>query len=167
MGVRYSYNINSISQTATANTTLANSTYLGAFSGGTATQRLNFSEIYLGGEATAASAVMIEVFGRDTTPITTTGLAGGISVLLDGSGTAPATVAIAGNSATTPAARSTSHLLHLSFNAYGGIVRWVARPGEEPSIVGTATIVGGVSLSAFTGSTAATPVSAHVLFEVA
>jgi hypothetical protein len=58
-------------------------------------------------------------------------------------------------------------LLNLSFNAYGGIVRWVSSPDQMISVVGNTASLGEVSLSAFTGTTATTSiVSGHVLFEV-
>jgi hypothetical protein len=55
-------------------------------------------------------------------------------------------------------------LLNLSFNAFGGIVRWVAAPGEEISTVGNTQPLGEVSLSAFTGGTAGL-MGAHVVYE--
>jgi hypothetical protein len=155
MGARYSLTTTSVTPTATADATnLANSTYLGILQGGNATMRLNLSEVYLGGEASASSSPSIMVLARDST-VGATVVAGSTRIaLLDGSGTAPATTAVTGNSATTlPQRSATLHLLHLSFNAYGGIVRWVARPGEEPSVVGNTASLGEVSLSAFTGGT--------------
>ena len=87
--------------------------------------------------------------------------------MLDASNTAPATTPIVGNTTTgtVPQRSATLHLLHLSFNAYGGIVRWVARPGEEPSVVGNTASLGEASLSAFTGGTTG-QISSHVLYEV-
>ena len=55
-------------------------------------------------------------------------------------------------------------LLNLSFNAFGGIVRWVAAPGEEISMVGNTASLGEVSLSAFTGGTAGL-LGAHMIYE--
>jgi hypothetical protein len=126
-----------------------------------------FNEIYLGGEATASSSVIVECLGRAvTTAITAAGAAGGSTTLVDGGSTAAATLAITGNSFTTPpVVTTTGHVLNLSFNAYGGIVRWVARPGEEPSTIGNATPAGGMCLFATTG-TAAAPVSSHIIYEL-
>lgn len=168
MGARYSLSTTSVTPTATADTTnLANTTYLGILQGGSATQRLNISEVYMGGEAAAASSPTIMVLSRDSTVGATVVAGSTRNALLDASGTAPATTAVAGNSATTlPQRSATLHLLHLSFNAFGGIVRWVARPGEEPSVVGNTASLGEVSLSAFTGGTPGA-MSSHVLYEVA
>lgn len=168
MGARYSLSTSSVTPTATADTTnLANTTYLGILQGGNATMRLNLAEIYMGGEAAAASSPSLMVLARDSTVGATVVAGSTRSALLDASGTAPATTAVSGNSATTlPQRSATLHLLHLSFNAYGGIVRWVARPGEEPSVVGNTASLGEVSLSAFTGGTTGA-MSSHILYEVA
>ena len=48
----------------------------------------------------------------------------------------------------------------------GGIVRWVAAPGEEPSTIGNTASLGEVSLSAFTGGTAGLT-GAHIIYEPA
>lgn len=166
---RYSYSVQSVTQTATADTTnLVDSTYLAYLQGGSSTMRCNISEIYLGGEASASSSPTIEVLGRSSTVGTGTAT-GGFSAALDGSATAPGTLARTGNAnATAKPQRSVTlgHLLTLSFNAYGGIVRWVARPGEEISVVGNTASLGEVTLSAFTGGTVGA-MSGHVLYEVA
>lgn len=165
---RYSYNVTSVTPTATADTTaLVDSTYLGFIQGGNTTQRVNISEVFLGGEAASSSSPTIIVLARDSTVMTGTA-GGGRTAALDASSTAPGTLPLTGNTAATtkPQRSSTLHLLKLSFNAYGGIVRWVARPGEEPSIVGNTASNGEVSLSAFTGGTPG-QMSSHILYEVA
>jgi len=43
--------------------------------------------------------------------------------------------------ATTQPAVELGPLWQRSWNAHGGVVRWLAAPGEEPSFVGVATIV--------------------------
>ena len=168
MGVRYSASWTSITPTATADTTnLVDSTYATILQGGSSTQRLNIAEVYIGGEAPSASSPSIMVLARDSTVAATVTAGTTRNALLDGSGTAPGTTAVVGHIATTKPQRSaTLHLLHLSFNAYGGIVRWVARPGEEPSTVGNTASLGEVSLSAFTGGTTGAT-SGHILYEVA
>lgn len=165
---RYSFATTSITPTATADSAnLVDSTYLAYLQGGNASMRLNISEIYMGGEAASSSSPTIMVLARDSTVGTGTAT-GGYSAVLDASNTAPGTTARFGNAnATTKSIRSaTLHLLHLSFNAYGGIVRWVARPGEELSVVGASASLGEISLSAFTGGTPG-QMSSHVLYEVA
>lgn len=165
---RYSFSTTSVTPTATADTTnLVDSTYLMYLQGGNSTMRLNLSEIYMGGEAASSSSPSIMVLSRDSVVATGT-VGGGRTAVLDASNTAPGTVAAVGNTAATtkPQRSSTLHLLHLSFNAYGGIVRWVARPGEEISVVGNTQPLGEASLTAFTGGTTGA-MSSHVLYEVA
>ncbi len=164
---RYSFSTSSVTPTATADTTnLTDSTYLAYLQGGNSTQRLNIAEIYMGGEAASSSSPSIMVLARDSTVMTGT-VSGGRVAVMDASNTAPGTVPNAGNAAATtkPQRSATLHLLHLSFNAYGGIVRWVARPGEEISVVGNTASLGEVSLSAYTGGTTGA-MSSHILYEV-
>lgn len=165
---RYSATWTSITPTATADTVaLVDSTYPMILQGGSATMRLNINEVYIGGEAAASSSPTIMVLGRDSTVAVTVTAGTTRNALLDGSATAPATLATVGHVATTKPQRSaTLHLLHLSFNAYGGISRWQARYGEEISVVGNTASLGEVSLSAFTGGTTGAT-SGHVLYELA
>lgn len=165
---RYSASWTSITPTATADTTnLVDSTYALILQGGSSTMRLNVNEVYIGGEAAASSSPTIMVLARDSTVAATVSAGTTRNALLDGSGVAPGTTATVGHVATTkPQRSSTLHLLHLSFNAYGGIARWQARHGEEISVVGNTASLGEVSLSAFTGGTPGAT-SGHVLYEVA
>jgi hypothetical protein len=163
---RYSANWTSITPTATADTTnLTDSTYPLILQGGNSTMRLAINEVYIGGEAAASSSPTIMVLARDSTVAATVTLAPVRLAATDGATVAPATLAVAGNVATTkPQRSSTLHLLHLSFNAYGGIARWQARYGEEITVVGNTASLGEVSLSAYTGGTPGAN-SGHVLFE--
>jgi hypothetical protein len=137
---------------ALADTTNLTDTAYHALQGGSSTQRINILEVYIGGQA-SASAPNIMLLARDSTVGAT--LSVGRQAALD-----PATAALAApmttfNTATTKPQRSaTLSLLNLSFNAFGGIVRWVAAPGEEIGMLGNTASLGEVSLSAFTGSTA-------------
>ena len=151
--------------TATADTTnLANGTYPFVILGGSGTQKTNIIEIYLGGQA-GASSPTIMLLSRDSTVAATLGATTTTDAALDGSNTALATTVITGNTWTTaPQRSSTLHLLNLSFNAFGGVVRWVAAPGEEISIVGNTASLGEVSLSAFSGGTAGL-LGAHAIYE--
>jgi hypothetical protein len=164
---RYSYAVNSITPTATGDTAnLANSTYLAAVQGGSGTQQLKINEVYMGGEAASSSSPTVMVLARDST-VGTGSVSGGYTALLDASATAPGTLArnTITNGTTLPQRSSTLHLLHLSYNAYGGIVRWVARPGEEITVVGNTASLGEVSLSAFTGGTPG-QMSSHIIYEL-
>ena len=163
----YSASWTSITPTATADTTnLVDSTYALVLLGGSSTMRLGINEVYIGGEAASTSSPSIMVLARDSTVAATVTAGTTRNAALDGSTTAPGTLATVGHIATTKPQRSaTLHLLHLSFNAYGGIARWQARHGEEITVVGNTASLGEVSLSAFTGGTTGAT-SGHVLYEL-
>lgn len=152
--------------TATADTTnLVDATYPFLLQGGSSTQRSNILEIYLGGQA-GSSAPTFMILSRDTTvAVTNSNGTGQTDAPLDAATAALAAAVLTGNTNTTKPQRSaTAHLLNLSFNAFGGIVRWVAAPGEEISVVGNTQPLGEVSLSAFTGGTTGL-LGAHLIYE--
>lgn len=158
-----------ITPTATADTTnLVDSTYPFAIQGGSATQRTNILEVYLGGQAGASSPTFMGL-GRDS-QIATGSLTSDTNLLdaaLDAATAALAAPALTFNKAATnkpQRSASLGGLLNLAFNAFGGIVRWVAAPGEEISIVGNTASLGELSLSAFTGGTAGL-LGAHMIYE--
>jgi len=151
--------------TATADTTaLASGTYPFAIQGTSGTQKTNILEVYLGGQA-GASSPSIMLLSRDSTIAATVGATTTTDAALDASNSALSSPVVTGNTWTTAPQRSASlHLLNLSFNAFGGVVRWVAAPGEEISIVGNTASLGEVSLSAFTGGTPGL-LGAHAVYE--
>lgn len=152
--------------TATADTTnLVDATYFGVVQGGSATQRVNILEVFMAGQA-GSSAPSIMLLSRDTTIAVTISLGtGNTDAPLDAATAALAAPPLVGNTATTKPQRSaTAHLLNLSFNAFGGLVRWLAAPGEEISIVGNTQPLGEVSLSAFTGGTTGL-MGGHIIYE--
>ena len=149
------------------NTSLTVNTYCGDLLGAAATQRTNILEVYVGGQSTS-SQVAIMLLARDQA-VATGGAAGGSTTFdaaLDAATAALAAPVVVANSFVTlqPFRSTTLHLLNLTFNAFGGIVRWVAAPGEEISIVGTSASTGSISLSGFTGSTGAI-VGSHIIYE--
>lgn len=145
---KWSASQNNWTPTAVADTTnFTNSGYF-AVIGGSTTQRLVFTEIYMGGlAATSAPAQML--FARDST-VGATSLSGGTLASLD-----PATAALAAppvqfsTSTTKPQRSSTLYMLNLGFNAFGGVVRWkVSDVSEGISLLGnTAASFGELSLS--------------------
>lgn len=166
MGSKRVLSVTTITPTATADTTnLVDNTYVGLIQGGSSTQRIKIQEIFLGGQA-GASAPTYMVLGRDSTVGATVSLGTGQNdAPLDGATAALAAPAVVGNSATTDPQRSSSaKLLNLSFNAFGGLVRWVAAPDEEIVVVGNTASLGEVSLSAFTGGTPGA-MGAHIVYE--
>lgn len=151
--------------TADAATALASGTYPAIVQGGSGTQRVNVLEIYMGGQAGASTPTFM-LLARDSTVAVTNSLsAGQTDASLDASTAALANPTLTGSTNTTPPQRSTTlKLLNLSFNAFGGIVRWVAAPGEEISVIGNTASLGEVSLSAFTGGTPGA-MGTHLIYE--
>jgi hypothetical protein len=149
---------------------LVDATYPFGLQGSGSTQRSSIIEVYLGGQATAsAPAYMIVGMNSTAGAGTNSNGTGQTDAPLDPATAALAAPALTGNSwATTDPQRSaTLKLLNLSFNAFGGLVRWVAAPGEEIYVVGNAVGLGSLSVSAFTGSSASATMGAHMIYETA
>lgn len=120
--------------------------------GGSATQRGELREVFLGGQAGASSPTLM-VLGRTSTvgvTLTAARLAA-LDPATAALGTPPVNYAV---STTKPQRSATlGMLLNLSFNAFGGIVRWYCGPDEIISFLGNAASLGELSLNAFTGGT--------------
>lgn len=156
----------SITPSATGDTTnLADNTYPFVVQGGSATQRINILEVMIAGQA-AASAPTFMQLARDSTVGVTAAAGSHTDAPLDAATAALAAAPVVGSgfSGTKPQRSSSLKLLNLALNAFGGIVRWVAAPGEEISIVGNTASLGEVSLSAFTGGTPGL-LGAHMIYE--
>lgn len=154
--------------TATADTTnLVNNTFM-AIGATNATSGLLVQEIEIGGQ-NSASDVKIMMFARDSTlGATLTALAapnsdGPMHTLGQAGQTGSLTYAFA-NTVPQRSATTTSARLNLTFNGFGGIVRWQAAPFEEWGIVGVTASISESSLSAFTGSGSGA-VGAHIIYE--
>ena len=165
---RYSASFENQTSVATADTSsLTNLKFMG-LQGGASTQQLKVNEIQSGGEA-ASSAIVSYSFGRSSTVGTTSmTLSGAYNALLDATSTAPGTVAVAYNttSGTAPQRSSTlGHLIKHSYNAFGGLVRWQARQGEEITIYGASATAGECTYSGI-GNCASTSISGHIIYEV-
>ena len=120
--------------------------------GGSATQRGELREVYLGGQA-SASAPTFMVLGRTST-------VGATLTALRLAALDPSTAALAAPptsyaASTTKPQRSATlgMLLNLSFNAFGGIVRWYMGPDQVISYLGNTASLGELSLNAFSGGT--------------
>ena len=115
---RYSVSWTSITPTATADATnLVDSTYCTVLQGGNSTMRLNINEVFIGGEAASTSSPCLMVLARDSTVAATVTACTTRNANLDGSSTAPGTLAVTGHIATTKPQRSTTlHLLKLSIS---------------------------------------------------
>jgi len=161
-----SFKVSTFTPVAVADTTnFTDAGYMGLM-GGSTTQRIDISEVYLGGQATSSSPSIMLLSRDSTVQATPTALSTGNSdAALD-----PATAALAAPpvafvaSTTKPQRAATLGLLNLSYNAFGGIVRWVAAPGSEISLLGNTASLGEVSLSAYTGGTPGLTGS-HIIYE--
>lgn len=156
--------------TATADTTTMTTLTFLALQGGSATQRARIDEVYMGGlSPTSAKNIMLLAFDSTVAGATMSKGTGCTDTALDASAVALATVVSAFNttSGTFPQRDAAKHLLNLTFNGFGGIVRWVANQTQgSPTLVGTAVSLGEISLSAFTGSAGdATGVAGHIIYE--
>lgn len=163
---KWSFKLSTWTPTAVADTTNYTDNGYQGLMGGSTTQRINVLEVYMGGQA-GASSPSIMVFSRDSTvQATPTALTTGQSnAALDPSTAALAAPMVAFTASTTkPQRAATLGLLNLSFNAFGGIVRWVAAPGEEIGLLGNTASLGEVSLSAFTGGTPGL-LGSHLIYE--
>jgi len=134
-----------------------------ALQGGSATQRISYWEVYMGGLA-GASAPTLMVFAADSTVFATASPGGRLTALDVATAALAAPMVFSYNAATQPQRLSTGHKLALAFNAFGGIVKWTCAPGEEIGQVGASNNTGEHSLTAFTGGTPGA-MSAHVIFE--
>lgn len=158
----------SITPTATADTAdLVDSTYPFALQGASATQTTNILEVQVGGQAGASSPTFM-LLARDS-QIATGSLTA--DAQMNDAPLHPATAALAApvvvfNKAATlkPRRDVAKHLLNLGLNVFGGIVRWVAAPGEEITMVGNTASFGETSFSAFTGGTAGL-LGTHMIYE--
>ncbi len=162
-----SFNVTNVTPTATADaaTPLATNTTLGVLQGGAATQRNQISEIFMGGlGGSSTPGVMVAAMNSVAATVIVVGTSGR-DAPLDSATAALAAPAVAGRAYTIAPQRSaTLHILQLAFNAFGGIVRWLAPPKGEIGMVGLAVNTGSFSLSAFTGGTTG-PMSSHFIYE--
>lgn len=151
--------------TAVADTTNMTAGGFMALQGGSSTQVISILEVYMGGQA-GASSPSIMVLARDSTVFS-----GATSNAVRNAAINPATAALAApplaqdvGSSTLPQRSATLSLLNLSLNAFGGIVRWTAAPGEEIGMLGNTASLGEVSLSAYTGGTPGL-MGSHLIYE--
>lgn len=149
--------------TAVADTTNMTDNGHHTLQGGSSTQRGELREVYIGGQAGASSPTYL-VVGRNSTVGAT--LTAARLAALDPSSAALAAPPLPYIASTTKPQRSATlgMLLALSFNAFGGIVRWVNGPDEIVSYLGNTASLGELSLNAFTGGTPGALMS-NIIFE--
>lgn len=162
---KWSATLNNWTPAAIADTTNLTTLQFMALQGGSSTQRINLYEIYMAGLAAAAAPAQM-LLARDSTVF-----AGATSNAVKVAALDPSTAALAApmlgqnvGSTTLPQRSSTLYLLTPGFNAFGGLVRWVASPGSEIGILGNTQPLGEVSLSSASTGTPGL-MSSHFLFE--
>ena len=165
---KWSFQVATWTPVAVADTTNFTDAGYCALQGGSSTQRVNIQEIYMGGQATSAAACIMQ-FARDTTVGATLGaLASPNSIGPLDASTAALAAPVAGFVASTTkpqrAATTTLGRLNLSFNAFAGVVRWLAAPDEVMNLIGNTQPLGELSLSAFTGGSPGL-IGSHIVFE--
>lgn len=160
---RWSAAIPSWTPTAVADTTNMTDSGHQTIQGGSATQRGELREVYIGGLA-GASAPTIMVLGR-TSQVGATLTAARLAAL-DPSTAALAAPPVNYQVSTTKPQRSATlgMLLHLGLNAFGGIVRWYMGQDEVVSYLGNTASLGELSLNAFTGGTPGL-IGTNIVFE--
>lgn len=159
---KISYNVDSWTPLPVANAADFTNAGFMALQGGSATQEINIEEIYNGGLAGASSPAVMLVSRDSIIGVT---LSGGQQAAFN-----PATAALAAppvgfNAATTKPQRSaTLHLINMSFNAFGGISRWISRPGSSIVILGNIASYGELSISSASNGSPGL-MGSHIIFE--
>ena len=116
-------------------------------------------EVFIGGEATSSTVNRMSVRRHSTQSVGPTNVAPAPLNPGSAAATAQGFVLVA---TTQPVIATTGHLLNLAFNAFGGVIRWVAAPGEELWIAGATAATDEVSLTSINGVGV---VSSHMIFE--
>lgn len=128
--------------------------YMGLM-GGSTTQRIDISDIYIGGLAGASTPTPMVLSRDSTVQATPTALTTAQSnAALDPATAALAAPQVAFTASTTKPQRSaTLAKIALALNAFGGIVRMNLEPFGQLKILGNTASLGEASLSAYTGGT--------------
>lgn len=159
---------------ATAHGVAATTSQFMAVKGGATTQIVPCSEFYIGGMATTSTVAGMTVAYSSTLGVTPTALASPGS---DGPLIVNATALVSGSTVVSyfaagtgpiPSSSSTLPKLALALNLFGGIVRWVAYPGEEWTLIGNAVNGGEIVLwNSSTHGGSSGLANAHIVYEPA
>ena len=160
---RWVTNFNTWTPTAVADATNMTAQGFHALQGGSSTQFINCLEFFLNGQATSSTVNQVAV-ARDSTVFS-----GATSNAVLNAALHPSTAALAAaplaqsvGSSTLPQRSATLYLLSLGFNAFGGLVRWQAAPGEEVGMLGNTASLGEISISTLAG---AGKIGTHIIYE--
>jgi hypothetical protein len=123
------------------------------------TNTARIQEVYLAGESTTSTVVRMRLARASTNSTGPTDVTPANLNPLSAAAVARGYVAVA---TTRPTITSNPPTLELGFNAFGGVVRWVAAPDEEVWITTTTAPNSDVVLASESG---AGTVSDHIIFE--
>jgi len=141
---------------ADAASALANASYQAVRT--TTASTIRIVEAFVGGEATASTVNRMAVRRLSTNASTPTDV---VPAALNPLSAASVSQGYSAAS-TGPTIASTNHLLNLAMNSFGGVVRWVAAPGEELWATAQTAPNGQVVLDSISGTGV---VSSHLIFE--
>ena len=130
---KWSFEVATWTPVAVADTAAVTINGFMAMAGVSTTHRVDISEVYMGGQATS-SAPTYMILARDSTVGATVSTSSGIGFAngtLDPAAYPNNSTIAFTSSGTLPQRSATLGKLNLTYNAFGGIVRWVAPPGEN------------------------------------
>lgn len=163
------FGVATFTPTATGDTAnLTNATYMALAASG-AGAGLQVSEIFIGGQASASSINLMQWARDSTVGASVAALAapnsdGFMNAALASALSSSMVSYVAATTAPQRSAAISQARLHLNLNSFGGIVRWVAYPGEEWWITGVTVNTSESSLSAYTGGSVGA-IGAHIVYE--
>lgn len=131
---------------ADAASSLANNSYHALRSTSTSTDRI--TEVYIGGEATSSTVNRMALRRLSTNGSTPTNQTPAALNPLSQAAVAQGYVA----ATTGPTIASTQHLNNFALNVFGGLVRWVAAPGEEIYVTASTAPNGEINLDSISGT---------------
>ena len=120
--------------------------------------QIRITEVFIGGEATSSTVNRMSLRRLSTNGSTPTNRTP--APLNPWSAASAANHYVAAT--TGPTIASTVHLLDLALNVFGGIIRWVAHPGEEIYALNSTASNGEVALDSISGTGV---VSTNLVFE--
>lgn len=141
---------------ADAASSLANNSYHALRT--TTASTLRVTEVFIGGEATSSTVNRMSLRRLSTNASTPTDVTPAPLNPLSAPSVSQGYVA----ASTGPTIASTGHLLNLAMNTFGGIVRWVAAPGQEIYATAQTAPNGQLCLDSISGTGV---VSTHMIFE--
>lgn len=154
MGLSYSYSVNGTALSTTTGLLTVQTAATGAGS------VVLVKEIMLAGEAGSSAVARVAVNRPSAAP---TGAATAQTAEKLNPASAGATHVVATAYATTQGTLSTNDVIMIPFNAFGGVVRWLAAPGSE-IVVGTQGAVAYLIIRSRSGTST---VSGHLIVEEA